>query len=171
MSGALIKINEGTASNSSVVNLDGMTTDFDVYKLTVTNMKGNTSGEDVRMRFLVSGSQDSSSNYDRSLRLLRSANAFTQQGGYNATEFDLSTNLSSSGNGTFNADIYIFSPMNTSQFTSFLTQTSTLNSTPELISFVGGGILTVAQATNGVSMFMNSGNIAQGDFVLYALAK
>lgn len=170
MSGALIKINEGTASSSSVVNLDGMTTDFDVYKLTVTNMKG-ADATDVKMRFLVSGSQDTTSNYDRSLRLLRSANAFTQQGGYNATEFDLSTNLSSSGNGTFNADIYIFSPMNTSQFTSFLTQTSTLNSTPELISFVGGGILTVAQATNGVSMFMNSGNIAQGDFVLYALAK
>ena len=171
MSGSLIKINEGTASNSSVVNLDGMTTDFEVYKLTVTNMKGNTSGEDVRMRFLVSGSQDSSSNYDRSFRLLRSGNAFTQQGGYNETQFDLSTNLSDTGNGTFNADIYIFSPMTSSQSASFLIQSSTLNSTPELISFVGGGILTVAQATDGVSMFMDAGNIAEGDFVLYGLAK
>ncbi len=36
---------------------------------------------------------------------------------------------------------------------------------------VGGGTLTVEQATNGVNYFYSSGNIASGEFRLYGLKK
>ena len=35
----------------------------------------------------------------------------------------------------------------------------------------GAGTLTVAQATNGVTFYMGSGNLASGNFKLYGLKK
>ena len=46
-----------------------------------------------------------------------------------------------------------------------------LNSTPELVGQQGGGVYTQNTAINGLTYFMNSGNIDAGTFRLYGLKK
>ena len=46
-----------------------------------------------------------------------------------------------------------------------------LNSTPELVGQQGGGVYTQNTAVNGLTYFMNSGNIDAGTFRLYGLKK
>ena len=165
MAGQLVQVATETISSAvSTVTLIGTTTD-DVYLLTLNNV--NTSADcSVTLRFLVSGSADSSANYDRALFNLRGDGAFTSSATTNQTQF----NLGSIGTGTQeqgNGKINIFNANDSSEYTFFTVEMSSRNNDSHLRGFQGGGVLTVAQATNGIRIINDGGNFTSGTFSLY----
>jgi len=174
MAGSLVLLDSVTASDDATVTLG--TTDWDssynVYMVTLAKVTPATDAAYLRMRFTktTDNSVDSSSNYDRAAKELRADTSFgdssqTNQNGFNFIENG--TGTSETHNGTH----YLFNFNNASEY-SFVTfeEASTMYD-GTLRGRTGGGVLTVAQATNGVNYFYSSGNVASGEFKLYGLKK
>mgnify|MGYP001311159901 FL=1 len=172
MAGSLIKIAETTVSSATAsVTLTGIDSTYDVYKVQLVNVVTETDARGLNFRFTVSGSADTSSNYDRAFRNFRGDSAFTDINYENQSVLDLGT----IGTGTqeiANATQYLFNFNNASEYSFTTIEGSFRNNDSHLRGFQGGGVLTVAQATDGVSYFMsNSDNIASGVFTLFGLKK
>ena len=70
MAGDLVLINETIVSTSTAtVSLTGIDSTFDIYKVVYNNLTTDTDNKQVRLRFTVSGTADSSSNYDYALKI------------------------------------------------------------------------------------------------------
>ena len=182
MSGSLIKIDEfsissavasvilgGGSSGSSGLNVSIDST-YDVYMVKVNNFTPDTDNVSVSLRFTVSGTADSSANYDHAYKILRTDTTFSNNSNTNQTNlFELT-----GGTGTGEATQfihYLFNFNNASEY-SFITIESTgFDNAPILAGFQGGGVLTVAQACDGYNIFYSTGNIASGTFTLYGLKK
>ena len=121
MAGSLVLIDEFTISSAvASVTLGGgssgssglnatIDSTFDVYLVIYDNVQPSTDAQKLNIRFTVSGSPDTSSNYDKA-------------------------------------------------------QWATV-----LNARQGAGVLTVAQATDGIQYFFGSGNIETGTFKLYGI--
>ena len=175
MAGSLIKIDEEIVSSAvASVTLGGSDWDnsYDVYKLVLNNLKPETDAISVKVRFTVSGSADTSSNYDRAFKNLRADTGF---GDISSTNQD-HINAGSIGTGTSNQEMmnsvyYLFNFNNASEYSFCTLEASIINNDGHLRGFQGGALLTVAQATDGINFSMTSGNIASGTFKLYGLKK
>ena len=174
MPGSLIKIAETTVSSAvASVTLTGIDSTYDVYMVRFNNVAPETDATNLRVRFTVSGTADSSSNYDRALKKLNASASFGNTSSTN--EDHLRTSSAGIGTGTSEIDngiLYLFNFNNASEY-SFITIEETLLSSAETHSGnQGGGVLTVAQACDGIQFLMSSsGNIASGTFTLYGLKK
>lgn len=174
MAGSLVLLHTQTASASSSIDLGGNTywdNSYDVYVYQYINVHTSVDGATLNHRFLVSGTADTSSNYDSAEVLLTSGSAFAYEGRTNGTAISthrIGTATNESANGMW----YLFNFNNSSEY-SFCTYENTTieNTTGTLRGKQGGGTLTVAQATNGLSIYTSSGNIASGKFKLYGLKK
>ena len=173
MAGSLVKIAETTVSSAvASVTLTGIDSTYDVYMVRFNNVAPETDATNLRVRFTVSGTPDSSSNYDRALKKLNASSSF---GNTSSTNQDhLRTSSAGIGTGTSEVDngiLYLFNFNNASEY-SFITVEETLFSSAETHSGnQGGGVLTVAQACDGIQFLMSSGNIDGGTFKLYGLKK
>ena len=173
MAGSLIKLEEvnvTSATASVTLGDDKWDTSYDVYMVQVINVATDTDAQGVRFRFTVSGTPDTSSNYDRAYKNLRADSAFSNIAYTNQAELD----LGNAGTGTqelVNATQYLFNFNNASEYSFCTVEASNRNQDAHSRGFQGGGVLTVAQATDGVNYFMQSGNIASGTFKLYGLKK
>ena len=171
MAGSLIKIAETTVSSATPsVTLTGIDSTYDVYMVRLNNVIPDTDSSAVRLRFTVSGSADTSSNYDDAKKNLRGDSAFSNINNQNLDYINLGTN----GTGTQemnNSIMYLFNFNNASEYSFCTIEATTRNNDSHLRGFQGGGVLTVAQATDGVNFSYTSGNINSGQFVLYALKK
>ena len=172
MAGSLVKIDEETVTSAvASVDLGGSSwnSSYDVYLVRLNNV--NTSADcSVIFRFLVSSSPDTSANYDKAQKNFRGDGAFSDSSITNQT----SINVGSIGTGTqeqSNGIIYIFNANDSSEYSFMTCEMSTRNNDSHLRGFQGGGLLTVAQATNGVSIINDSGNFTSGTFVLYGFKK
>tara|TARA_Y100000004_G_scaffold142701_1_gene162309 strand:- start:26 stop:547 length:522 start_codon:yes stop_codon:yes gene_type:complete len=173
MAGSLIKIDEEIVSSAvASVTLGGADWDssYDVYMVRFNNMKPDTDSVSLNARLTVSGSPDTSSNYDRAMKELRSDGAFNNYSGTNQSGMF----LDSTGTGTgeqINGVAYLFNFNNASEY-SFLTfENTVLDAGGNNRGRQGGFVLTVAQATDGIQFYFGSGNIAGGTFTLYGLKK
>ena len=178
MASALIKIDEEIVSSAvSSVTLGGAKWDssYDVYMVIQSNVTGTVDDKHLRIRFLKASdnSPDTSSNYDAAAKLLRADTTF----GNNGTTNDDYLRTQATGTGTATGEVsncvyYLFNFNNASEY-SFLTneevQLWALGGV--LFGSQGGGVSKVAQASNGLQFFMNSGSIASGTFTLYGLKK
>jgi len=175
MAGSLIKIDEEIVTSAvSSVTLGGTKWDssYDVYMVTVMGAE-MSSLVDIPFRFTVSGTADSSSNYDYASKRLRTSSAFSNLSATNQAQIDMSVAVSGSNDlAMFN--IYIFNANNSSEYTfCTLESVNTSDGTAILQGDTGGGVLTVAQATDGIQFFDNgaTANIISGTFTLYGLKK
>ena len=182
MAGSLIKIDEftissavsnvilgGGSSGSSGANVSIDST-YDVYILQYTNAFMSSDGGRIRVRFTVSGSPDTSANY-QGARLDMYANqsfypATTTNGTY-LNGFALGTTNSESSKGIY----HLFNFPNSSEYSFVTIELQETNNAGENAGIMGGAVLTVAQATDGIQFFASTGNIASGTFTLYGLAK
>jgi hypothetical protein len=166
MAGQLVQVaTETVTSATASVTLTGIDSD-DVYMVAMNNVSTDTDAQGVRFRFTVSGSADTSSNYDRAYKNLRADSAFSNIAYTNQTELD----LGNAGTGTqevANSIQYLYNFNNASEYSFVTVEASNRNQDGHLRGFQGGGVLTVAQATDGVIYFMQSGNITGGTFTLY----
>tara|TARA_R100000278_G_C5425378_1_gene148142 strand:+ start:209 stop:733 length:525 start_codon:yes stop_codon:yes gene_type:complete len=173
VSGSLIKIDEVIVSSAvASVTLGGSDWDssYDVYVVQIVNAIPDTDAVRLETRFTVSGTEDSSSNYDRAFNNLRADTSFGDISSANVSQLDLGT----TGTGTqemMNITQYLFNFNNSSEYSFTTVEASSRNNDGHLRGFQGGGVLTVAQATDGVKYFFHSGNIASGTFTLYGLKK
>ena len=171
MAGSLIKIAETTVSSAvSSVTLTGIDSTYDVYMFVTNNVHSANDGVNPFLRFTVSGSQDSSANYDWAFKNIRADTTFGNESATNNTEI----NLDVLGNGTgeaFNCVSYLFNFNNSSEYSFMTFEGVNMNGTPVSKGRQGGGVLTVTQACDGVHFFLSSGNITSGTFTLYGLRK
>ena len=173
MAGSLIKIDEEIVSGAvSSVTLGGSDWDssYDVYMVKVNNFTPDTDNVSVSLRFTVSGTADSSSNYDRAFKTLKTDASFSNTSSTNQTEL-LIGNIGTGTSESFNGVLYLFNFNNASEYSFCTLEVSALDLTPVLKGGQGGAVLTVAQATDGVKFATTSGNIASGTFTLYGLKK
>ena len=173
MAGSLIKIDEEIVTSAvASVTLGGSdwNSSYDVYMVKFNNVQPNTDIVTFTARLTVSGSPDTSSNYDRAMKELRANTTFGNYSGTNQSAMF----LDGAGTGTselVNGIAYLFNFNNASEY-SFLTfETTSRDFDGHNKGRQGGFVLTVAQATDGIQFYFGSGNIASGSFSLYGLAK
>ena len=172
MAGSLIKIDEEIVSSAvASVTLTGIDSTYDVYMVKYNNLTTDTDNRQVRLRFTVSGSADTSANYDRATKGLRSNNPFANVANTNYAEFRhnaIGTGTSETSNGI----LYLFNFNNASEYSFYTVEETMVSLVPEARGIQGGGVLTVAQATDGVYFFLeSSANYTAGTFTLYGLKK
>ena len=166
MSLVQVATNTVTSQVSSVV-LTGIDADTP-YLYTFNNVVNAGDGRQLTFRATVSGTGQSTSNYDQAFR------TFATVGGGNQANVDISAwldNEYSSGNGTGEGDFGLFYlyNFNASSEYSFITiETVKFQLTPYLAGLAGGGVYTVAESHDGIeARFSDGSNFAKGTFTLY----
>jgi len=161
----------GGSAGSSSFNYS-MDSTHNVYMLNYQNVFMSSDGAKARMRFTKTSdnSADTSSNYDRASVQMYTNQAFFSGGSTNQTFIEtlsLGTTNPESSLGT----VYCFNFVNASEYSFITRELIQTTQTPETAGVMGGAVLTVAQATNGIQFFADTGNIASGSFALYGIAK
>jgi len=175
MAGSLIKIAETTVSSATAsVTLTGIDSTYDVYKVVLSDVQGDTDIQSLKVRVTASGTAQSTSNYDYAKKTLRANTSFSNSSATNQTEVFVNTQLAM-GTGTeetLQGVQYLFNFNNSSEY-SFATDELIFRSydSGSLMGGQGGWVYTVAETHNGVNYFMSSGNIDSGKFTLYGLKK
>ena len=174
MAGSLIKIDEEIVTSAvASVTLGGANWDssYDVYVVQINNMTPSTNATEPRIRFQASSTDDSSANYDRAVKFLYTASTFLNQSSTNQTYLKIGANIGTATSQSYNGTFYLFNFNNSSEYSFITFEPTQLDNTNGGWGGMGGGVLTVAQATNGITFFQSSGNIASGTFTLYGLKK
>lgn len=176
MAGSLIKLDESIVSSSvsSVILGDSnWDSSYDVYKLVISNMTMDTDNAQIRMKFLLSGTAQSTSNYDEASKNLNSGATFGNNSLDNYQAFVITyAGASTDSNARFNSTHYLFNMNNPNEF-SFMTLevTSIRQGGTTLEGKQGGGLYSVTEAHNGVEITALGGNVTGGIFSLYSLKK
>jgi hypothetical protein len=174
MAGSLIKIDEEIVSGTpSTVQLLGIDSTYDVYMVRTNNVQPTTDASVLGQRVTVSGTADSTANYDEAFKFLRTDTTFSNISRTNQNNFLLSTNLGTATQEVSNAIYYLFNFNNASEYSFMTAETSERNQSAGLfVGVQGGGVHTVAQSCDGIEFFFtNSSTFSSGQFVLYGLKK
>jgi len=165
--GKLVQVATNTVTSAvASVTLTGINSD-DVYMIAMNNIVPVDNSRNLFVRVTKSGTPDTTSNYDVAGKQLRTDTTFSNSASTNSDKFLIHFNQ---GNltGEANNIIYYLYNFNSSSEYSFITFEETgFNSTPNLMGNQGGGVHTVASASDGVHFYMSAGNIASGTFTLY----
>jgi hypothetical protein len=172
MAGSLIKIDEEIVSSAvTSVTLTGIDSTYDVYQLIISGLEADTNSSTVQIRVTKSGTAQSDSEYDEATKELKAYNTFTNQSNTNATFWEFNQVGTPSGS-TFNLTAYLFNFANASEYSFATFEATTSDTTIDFRGKQGGGVHTVASASDGINVFLStSGNIDSGRFVLYGLKK
>ena len=167
--GKLVQVATNTVTSSvSAVQLVGTTTD-DVYMLAISDMQMDNDNAQIRLKFLASGSPQSTSNYDEASKVLISNTTFANNSLTNYQAFVISyAGASTNSNARFNSIHYLYNLNNSIEY-SFMTQEVTYirQGGTVLEGKQGGGVYTVQEAHNGVEITALGGNVTGGVFTLY----
>jgi hypothetical protein len=163
----LVQVSTNTVTSAvASVTLTGIDSD-DVYVVMFNNVIPVSDAQKLTVKFTVSGTADSSANYDHAQKVVRSGSSFGNQSNTNQTSIN---SLDQGGTGTqesLQGIHYLYNFNNASEY-SFMTYEGTARSSiAELNARQGGGVLTETQSTDGVQYSFASGNIASGTFTLY----
>lgn len=174
MAGSLIKISEtiSTGSQSSLI-VTGINSTYDVYVVQYY-VRPTDNDKDLYVRVTTSGTGDSDSEYDMSTKFLRADTSFGNTFVNNGTQWFFNSAMPNDSNKFVNATLYLFNFNNSSEFSFVTVETAGFNDTiPGLVGEQGGGVHTVAEANDGLSVQWESGsNFASGSkIILYGLSK
>ena len=172
MAGQLIQVATNTVTSAvASVTLTGIDSD-DVYMLSASGIVVPASS-DGQLRVTVGGTADTTANYDVAYKGLRADTTFSNISSTNGTSFgqvfQWSTYTTSGITG--NGIVYLYNFNNASEYSFVTVEESTFNTIQQLTGRQGGGVHTVASASDGIQFIMQSGNIASGTFTLYGLKK
>ena len=161
---ALLQVATTTLTSAvSSVTVTGIDSD-DVYLVTVNNIVASASNT-IDIQFTVGGSADTSSNYDFAAKNIWSGGSFANNTQSNGSDIPFGNTIGSGSNQFHNSILYLYNFNNSSEF-SFITIEESANNS-NAIGRQGGGVLTVAQATDGVLIKAGTGNITSGTLTLY----
>ena len=155
----LINETEITSSVSSVDITDVFTSDFDIYKITISGLSTATATTgQYNIRFInSSGSVISSNNYDYASLQLRASSTFEQKTDTNTARLSFITRAYQDPKGGA-ITLYVFNPTNSSSYTFVLWQSAgmvnlNLNGVQKAI-----GVLKLTNNITGFHMYENGGN-------------
>lgn len=169
MSGSLVRVAENNVTSAvSSVTLTGIDDTFNVYKLIMSGVLPDTDAISMKLRFTVSGTPDTSSNYDRAFVNLRADTVFGDIQDTNEDHINIGS-IGTAGNEIMNGIFYLYNFSDSGEFSFCSLEASIRNDGSNLRGFQGGAILTENQATDGVNFTSTSGNISSGRFVLYGI--
>ena len=173
MAGSLIKIQEEIVTSAvASVTLTGIDSTYDVYMVKMNNVTP-TADTNFEMRVLASDVVQTTANYDKAMKVLRTDTAFSNSANTNQTSITVNggSNIGTDTGEQFNGVQYLFNFNNASEYSFFTNETNFLNGTAIMLGTQGGGVYTVAEAHNGVQYYFSTGNIEAGTFTLYGLKK
>ena len=172
MSGSLIKIAETIVSGTpSTVQLLGIDSTYDVYKCVVSGAISTTDDKDFKVRVTASGTAQTTSNYDEASKQLKAFSSFVNNSDTNATSWGLN-NVGTNANSSSHIIAYLFNFANTSEYSFVTLEENTSDTSTNVRGKQGGGVHTVASASDGINVFLSTGgNIEGGTFTLYGLKK
>ena len=173
MAGSLIKIDEEIVTSAvASVTLTGIDSTYDVYKLIINGLSTDVDTLVTEIRVTKSGTPDTTSNYDEAAKQLKAFAAFVNNSDTNATSWGLN-NVGTNTNSAFNLTAYLFNFPNESEYSFVTFEENTADTSLNLRGKQGGGVHTVASASDGINVFTSngSGNINSGTFTLYGLKK
>ena len=172
MAGSLIKIAETTVSSGvSSVTLTGIDSTYDVYKFIINGITADTDSSLIEIRVTKSGTADTTSNYDEAAKQLKVFSSFVNNSDTNATSWGLN-NVGTNANSSSHIIAYLFNFANASEYSFVTFEENTSDSSLNVRGKQGGGVHTVASASDGVNVFLSTGgNIEAGTFTLYGLKK
>ncbi len=182
MSGALIKIDEEIVTSAvASVSLVGIDSTYDVYKVVLSNITSatdySTGTNFYQARFTEGGTPNSTANYDRAGKVLRTNTTFANASATNQTQFFPSTQGVGTATGeALNVIFYIFNANNSSEYTFYTIEETVITYLGNLTGQQGGGVFTVTSAVDGIQFFngtvgASTENFAGGTFTLYGLKK
>ena len=136
----LVQVATNTVTSAvASVTLTGIDSD-DVYMVAFNNVVPVSDAQKLTVKFTVSGTADSSANYDHAQKVLKTSTSFGNQSNTNQTSIN---SLDQGGTGTqesLQGIHYLFNFNNASEY-SFMTYEGTANSsTSELNARQGGGV-------------------------------
>ena len=166
MAGQLVQVATNTISSAvSSVTLTGIDDDS-VYLFTWVGVTCASDVNQNQIRITKSGTAQSDSEYDFASKQLFASTSFVDNAQVNQTSFlDLyqGNNTGEMANGL----MYLYNFNNSSEFSFVTREQVSLSFVPQLQGVMGGGVHTVASASDGVNYFMASGNLTGGTFTLY----
>ena len=174
MAGSLIKISEtiSTGSQSSLI-VTGIDTTFDVYVVQFY-VRPVDNDKDLLVRVTTSGTPDTDSEYDMATKFLRADTSFGNTVVTNGVNWFFNSAMPNDSDKFVNATLYLFNFNNSSEFSFVTVETVGFNDTiPGLVGEQGGGVHTVAEANDGLSLqWESNSNFASGSkVILYGLKK
>ena len=164
-------LNETTSSSVASLSItDIFSSDFDIYKITLSNFNADSSNPFLQFRFInSSGAIITSSNYDSGSLYLRSWNTDIE---YNNTNQNTMKNLALTNSQTTadtgGAVFYIFNPFSSSSYT-FVIGQSQAQDTSGTYSFKAIGSLTELSSCTGLNINFSSANNVSLDVKTYGL--
>ena len=173
MAGSLIKIDKKIVSSAvASVTLTGIDSTYDVYMVKANNVSTTDDNSSIRLRVTTSGGgAQSTSNYDMAYKVLKSDAAFENKSETNQDNLHLFyAGISNVAAENFNAIMYLFNFNNSSEYSFVTTEVSALQYTGAMDGIQGGGVYTVAEAHNGVQIYVPN-TLDSGSFSLFGLKK
>lgn len=169
--GSYVEIDSGTASSSSSIELTGIDTTYNVYMATWKDVAPANDNTGMYIRVTTGGTPDSDSEYDQAVYNLLSYAAFEIGYGAGSAYWNMG-NIGTGSSETQQGVAYLFNFGDASEY-SFLTleKTNMMADPNNLYGQHGALVHTVAEANDGLSFYIASGNIASGEFRLYGLKK
>ena len=173
MAGSLIKIDEEIVTSAvASVTLTGIDSTYDVYQVVINNCEIDTAtASHILCRVTVSGTPDTTANYDRARKVFRTDTTFTNDGASNQTFTYIGAQINTTTNYQHNSIMYLFNFNNASEYSSATLESATTMVSGYLFGNQGGWVHTVAQSCDGVQIYSENGNIDNGTFTLYGLKK
>ena len=172
MAGSLIKIDEEIVTSAvASVTLTGIDSTYDVYKFIINGITADTDSSLIKIRVTKSGTPDTTSNYDEAAKQLKAFAVFVNNSDTNATSWGLN-NIGTNANSSSHITAYLFNFANASEYSFVTLEENTADTSTNVRGKQGGGVHTVASASDGVNVFLSTGgNIDGGTFTLYGLKK
>ena len=167
MAGKLVQVATETVTSAvASVTLTGIDSD-DVYMVAVSGATVSDPVSEIRARFTVGGTAQTTSNYDWADKFLRASASFINDYATNQTKTRALNNTGDSGGEGSNGIFYLYNFNNASEF-SFMTIENVTENGSEARGYQGGTVYTVAEAHNGIQLLNDTtGNITSGTFTLY----
>ena len=155
---SLTKVATYTASNSSTIDITGITTD-DNYMLTITNLVPTTDNAQLRGRVLKSGSAQTGLSYDYASEEIKAHTAFGGTSGENYSYFRFEVNVGSATGEMANGILYLMNFNSSSDYDFISTEWAFKNNGNNLYGNTGGstsGTNFVMPLRNADGMFLDA---------------
>tara|TARA_B100000287_G_scaffold83068_2_gene75799 strand:+ start:792 stop:1307 length:516 start_codon:yes stop_codon:yes gene_type:complete len=168
--GALVKIQEVTASTDGSVTLGGSNWDdsYDVYRIVLKHVTMATSNARLKVQFMKGTSAETGSDIDRGHIDMKAGDDFYDDKTQNTTYLQ-SFELGDS-NEALNMVMHLFS-FNNSSTESYVTYENVVYGAGMSWGQQGGMIHDTASVSTGIYFSTTTGNIASGLFTIYGLKK
>ena len=172
MAGSLIKIQEVDCAGVSTATITGIDSTYDVYVCQFNNVKTGTDNKNIGVQVTVSGTADTTANYDQAFKFLRTDTTFSNVSATNGTSVTITASAGNDAGLGSNGTMYLFNFNNASEYSFITVEQVYMNLNPTLMGYQGGFVHTVAQSCDGLK-FTNesSANWDSGKFTLYGLKK